>query len=295
MKRFGMGYVAGLVLLAGAGEAAGFELNLLGQAGGWDDVTHRPAITAVLDASDYTSDLEASQISAALTDAFHTWDGVAGATNLDFVFRRDNGRDFDMFDGVVESKINLRFANIVVGGFLPESYFTALDPQNGAGILAVTWVTPFVHAQSGNIVWETELFFNDAWNWTNDMSAAAADFGAGLPNKLVDVQTVALHEIGHALGLGHEDGDDSTMASSYMGPRRGLFQADLDVVTQLYGEITAGRGASLESQFDSPYLLDVMYASDPANASAPEPGAFGLLLLGAALAGVRRRSDGTRD
>ena len=53
-------------------------------------------------------------------------------------------------------------------------------------------------------------------------------------NSGFDLETVALHEIGHLMGLGHSSDPDAIMYPTYTGARRALGQDDIDGVRRLY-------------------------------------------------------------
>lgn len=60
-----------------------------------------------------------------------------------------------------------------------------------------------------------------------------------------DLETTALHEIGHILGLGHTTNESSVMFRRYSGIRKSLTQDDIDGVCSLYtcgGNGTTGHG-----------------------------------------------------
>jgi hypothetical protein len=72
-----------------------------------------------------------------------------------------------------------------------------------------------------------EIHFNAAWWFT-------AGYRPG-PTSPIDYQTIALHEIGHALGLGHSDHPDAVMWPDYSGSRRTLHPDDIQGIQALYG------------------------------------------------------------
>jgi hypothetical protein len=67
------------------------------------------------------------------------------------------------------------------------------------------------------------LHFDDSERWVNSET------------QNVDLLTVAAHEIGHTLGLGHSDDPDALMYPSYSGPHRFLGRDDIAGVQSLYG------------------------------------------------------------
>jgi Matrixin/Putative peptidoglycan binding domain/Clostridial hydrophobic W len=75
------------------------------------------------------------------------------------------------------------------------------------------------------------LHFDDAETW-------ALSHGAGT----FDTETVALHEIGHLLGLAHSAVPGSVMFPTYGGARRALAQDDINGIRAVYGR----RGVELE-------------------------------------------------
>jgi hypothetical protein len=141
------------------------------------------------------------------------------------------------------------------------------------------------------------VFFNDAWNWTDDAAAANADLANGLVNRLIDLQTVALHELGHTIGLGHEDRVPSVMATYYDGVERMLFADDIAGVTALYSS-SGGKGGKggkggppnrLIGDEADWSLTGVTYMDPDGFANGvPEPASLSVLALGA-LAFLRRR------
>jgi hypothetical protein len=233
--------------------ASAYKLSGVGTAGGWDDVNKGRAVTTVLDTSDFPSGMAGGDVSAALTSAFGTWDSVESAGKLTIEIKADDGGNYDVFDGPADSagppwfdgysntldqSADWRYTNVVIGGWLPESYFG--DPN----ILAVTWSGKLSGGGSRKPAWHSEIFFNDAWNWTDDEVLADADFNNGLTGRLLDIETVALHEIGHALGLGHEDGVPSIMGSNYEGVQRELLADDVEGLTALYSGGGKGGGGN---------------------------------------------------
>ena len=83
--------------------------------------------------------------------------------------------------------------------------------------LAVTWYG--TSTDEGDIAWNT----HSAINWSNDNT------------NDIDVQTVLLHEFGHALGLSHSETRNAIMYPSYQELIHTLYQDDICGIQKLYG------------------------------------------------------------
>lgn len=71
------------------------------------------------------------------------------------------------------------------------------------------------------------MHFDDDEDWTDQFRS-----GTGQP---LDLQTVALHESGHILGLNHTNTNGSVMLAGYRGSNRVLSELDIYNIRELYG------------------------------------------------------------
>jgi hypothetical protein len=101
-------------------------------------------------------------------------------------------------------------------GVLAHAYF---PPPNGSGTIA------------------GDIHFDDDEMWTTNMQATWT--------QPIDLVTVAAHEIGHALGLGHSDVTCALMNPFYTGSHRYLSQDDIDGIQSIYGNRTVIRTTNL--------------------------------------------------
>ncbi len=213
-------------------------------------------ISYILDETDYTTDngLSSSEVSNALIGAFNSWEAVS-TSNISFAQVSDNGGNYDYWDNgwskgdpeinaIIGGDTSVVFpyypwyANIIVGGWLPYNYFESLQAGGGETMLGVTISCgfaaeegepaiiingiPFLDANEDGFAdfAFSEIYFNDYFEW---------GIGVG-----IDIETVVLHEIGHALGLGHAITEAAVMYAGYYGIRREVHADDVAGISYLY-------------------------------------------------------------
>lgn len=181
--------------------------------------------------------LSNAQTEPAISAAVATWASNSCVANAPIVKRSDPGTDVDVFDELIgqgDSAIpdfgNLfsPHADIIDAGFRPRAFFDRLSPGGGDFIIGIT-ITFFYRTDVNNDhYFDTalaETYYNDNFVWS---------IGGELPT--VDVQSVALHENGHALGLGHfGPPPDAVMNPVYTGIKRTPFGTDHAGVCSVWG------------------------------------------------------------
>jgi hypothetical protein len=106
-----------------------------------------------------------------------------------------------------------------------------------------------------------------------------------------DIETVFLHELGHAIGFGHENSVESVMASFYDEESRALYATDIDGAVALYsnplkgGGTGGGNGGSKGGKKNKLGALEADFNFAP----IPEPSTLAIFGLGLAVLGLVRR------
>jgi hypothetical protein len=172
----------------------------------------------IIDISDLTTDVAPADAEAALVSSYESWNNI-GNTYLDTVRVADGGGNYDVLDGTFGpggecltifdiSSPNLDLvaeevfpeADIVVGGWVDENYF--VECLGSASIIGVTWSFSDADTIGDNYADRVyvEQFYNEAFDWVTTGSV----FLDGTTGT--DIETIAVHENGHAHGLGHFGG-----------------------------------------------------------------------------------------
>ena len=197
-------------------------------------------ITYLVDKSDgkTASGLSSTQTEAAIDRAYNTWSADSCLSNVDLVKRADSGADPDIFDSFFGfgREGNPFLADIVNAGWLPREFFEAAGgPGGGRGILAFSVTFVFTEEDGtptdidGNNKLDAalnEVYYNDTFG-NRRTDRAGNPWGIDIVLPGIDVETVALHENGHSLGLGHfGPPPDAVMNPVYAGIRHSPLSAD---------------------------------------------------------------------
>ena len=205
-------------------------------------------ITYLVDQSDgaTTSGLTSAQTEAAIDRALSSWQADPALKKVHLVKRADTGADPDIVDGLVGfGSIGDPFlADIVEAGWLPRGFFDAIGgPSGGSSIIAVTFSFIFTDDQdnptdvNGDNFLDTaasEVYYNDAFGSPGDRAGYPWGINVALPG--IDVESIALHENGHALGIDHFGPPPAAVMNPfYDGIRQSLLSTDHAAAASVWG------------------------------------------------------------
>ncbi|HEY3202412.1 MAG TPA: matrixin family metalloprotease [Thermoanaerobaculia bacterium] len=197
-------------------------------------------ITYLVDQSDgaTASGLTSAQTEAAIDSALGTWQEESCLKKVDIIKRADSGADPDIFDFFFGfgGFGNPFLADIVEAGWLPRAFFEAVGgPGGGRGILAFSVTFIFVDGDGNPTDINGDNYLDTALNevYYNNTFGDPADDRVGNPWGIdivlpgIDVETVAFHENGHSLGIGHfGPPPTAVMNPVYGGIRQEPFPSD---------------------------------------------------------------------
>jgi len=190
---------------------------------------------------------------SAVAPALTMWNQVMGAAQLAGVM--NSSAAVSQGDGVN----SMAFANTFFGSSF------------GSNTLAITG-----YSYSGSTMREADILFNNAWTW---------DSYRGPLRSPMDIQRVALHELGHVLGLGHSTLSTAIMYA-FVGNTDTLTSDDIAGAQALYG---APSGTPTPTPSPSATATPTPTATPTSTPSVtPSPTPFGLsVTLSAAPTTVR--------
>ena len=205
-------------------------------------------ITHIVDQSfqGTTSGVSAVDTEAKIDASIATWDTEQALDKVSVVKRTDPGVDISIFDEFFpgtnpdEPALGNPFAGDIVSvGWYPRTYFEAVGgPGGGRGILAFSVTFIFGDVVNGVFIPSdingdnyldtalNEVYYNDTFGDPAD-DRVGNPWGCDIQLPGIDVETVALHENGHSLGVGHfGPPPDAVMNPIYAGPRQSPFPSD---------------------------------------------------------------------
>ena len=198
------------------------------------------------------SGLEPGEAEAAIDRATRSWADIpCFAQKVGMVKQPDTGADPDIFDGLLGYGDfgDYRSASIVHAGWMPPSFFDLVSgPGSGETVLAfsVTFIYVGADGKPTDINKDryldtaaNEIYYNEAFSWMLGLDLGLGGGGGEIDvvsGRGIDLESVAVHEIGHSLGIGHIGAPlEATMNPVYTGEHRGLEPLDGAALCTIWG------------------------------------------------------------
>lgn len=175
-----------------------------------------------------SNDLAPGTTEEAIDRAMTTWGSDVCFQKLKLIKRQgDTPVDADIFDSQFGYGDfgDYRAADVVHAGWLPPDFFEKVTgPGGGESVVAlsVTFIYVGPDGEPSDLDGDgfidaahSEIYYNQGFSWAN-----------GATDGWIDVETVALHEVGHALGIGHIERSGAVMSPVYTGPKTRLRPCD---------------------------------------------------------------------
>lgn len=202
-------------------------------------------LSETIDVNDINGGVSGADGRAAIDRAIATWNGVE-CSNIPLVELPDYGIDwgyteyvFSIITGIPFGGYPGWYADVTQAGWQPPIFFELVEPGGSEYILAVTytywWVSGGVPTDmDGNGKNDTafaEVYYNNAFQWGIDVTYPS-----------YDIETVALHEMGHGLSQDHFGGAFRTLPNGmlHFNPRAVMNSANSGIQQELTGTDIAG-------------------------------------------------------
>lgn len=206
--------------------------------GDWRREADGGNLTWLVDLSDGlgSTGLDPVATEAAIDRAVATWSADTCLQKVPLVKRSAGNADPDIFDAAFGygGFGNYRTADIVHAGWLPPAFFDQVGgPGSGEEVVALSVTFVYVTRDGQPTDFDndgyldtahSEIYYNQGFSWL-----------AGTARSM-DVESVALHEIGHALGIGHIGPPlKAVMNPIYAGMRPALEPLDHAALCSVWG------------------------------------------------------------
>jgi hypothetical protein len=197
------------------------------------------------------SGLDPVAAEAAIDRAMARWASTpCFVEKVGMVKRTGTGTDPDIFDGLLGygELGDYRTAAIVHAGWMPPSFFDEVSgPGSGETVLAFSVTFIYIGADGNPTdlnkdrfldTAANEIYYNEAFSWligSEDIGIGISDAG-DFSGRGIDLESVAVHEVGHSLGIGHIDAPlEASMNPVYTGVDQTLAPLDAAALCSVWG------------------------------------------------------------